>query len=401
MKETPADSGRVASRRKFLGMSGAALASVGLGGLALPGTPTRASEAVPSAPAGMATPSATHPIGINYNENALGMSPRAQLAAIDSISGANRYPFSRLAPFRQQLADHHGVAPASLLLTPGSSAGIRASIAAHARGSNTQLVIPELTYGDGEHHASNYGMSIARAPSSREDWSFEMADMRALVDNHDGASVVYLVNPNNPTATITPADEIEAWIESRPDDTIFVVDEAYGEFVNDPAFRSVDGLIARGVDNVILLKTFSKIHAMAGLRVGYLVAAPPLVEHVAGFIESDWMTLSWPGVEAASHSMRDDAFLARSKQSNDESRAILTRALEELGMDYLPSEANFVFHRTPVPLAQYQQLMKEHFVMVGRPFPPAQEWCRTSLGTPEQMRYVAQVMRNLRSQQRL
>ncbi|MBU3008644.1 pyridoxal phosphate-dependent aminotransferase [Cobetia amphilecti] len=382
------------SRRGFLGMSGAAIAGAALGQF-LPGIPSAlAKETAPAA--AVLKPSAKSPVRLNYNENALGMAPSAQRAAAASIPHSNRYPFSHLGKLQSLVATHHKVPSESILFTPGSSDAIRASVLAHAT-PDTQLVIPELTYGDGALYAGFYDLAIRKVPSSRDDWSFKISDMKQAVADHSGPSIVYLVNPNNPTSTIISSDELEAWVNDSRDDTLFIIDEAYAEFVNDPAFRSADHLIAGGAKNVLLLKTFSKIHAMAGLRVGYAVGDVDRLEHVSHYVEDDAMTLSYPGVMAATASMQSPEFLVHSKQSNDEARAIFTATLDELGWEYLPGQTNFVFHRISRPLKEFQTAMKERHVLIGRAFPPADGWCRMSLGTPEEMHYVAAVLREMKA----
>ena len=374
-------------RRTLFKLSGALL-----GGVALSSGLSRAFAADPVGTTTFSPPGQANPIRINFNENPLGMSPKAQAAARSAVAKANRYAKDEITNLREKVAQHHQVPSSSILLTAGSSEGIRAAIEAWSP-LGSQLVIPELTYGDGEHFAKIAGMKVTKV-KMLDSWAFDIDGMKAAVASHKGPSLVYLVNPNNPTATITPADLIEPWIASKPADTMFIVDEAYAEFVNDKRFRSVTPLIHNGAQNIILLKTFSKIHAMAGMRVGYAVAHPDAIalmeRHVAG------EKINFCGVDAALASMGDDAFIAYSKKTIDLSRQILVKALDELKLPYLPSEGNFVFHQLNTPLKDYQQHMAESGVLIGRAFPPADSWCRISLGTPEEMQWVAKTMLDFR-----
>ncbi|MDC6110912.1 pyridoxal phosphate-dependent aminotransferase [Serratia rubidaea] len=380
-------------RRQLLKLSGALAGGVALAGLSR----SALADALPSSYATFSAPTAEHPIRINFNENPLGMSPRAQAAARDAVVKANRYAKEEIIALRSQLAGRYQLPDESILLTAGSSEGIRAAIEAYAT-LDTQLVIPALTYGDGEHFAAIAGMKITKVPMLAG-WQFDINGLKQAVANHAGPSLVYLVNPNNPTATITPADAIEPWIASKPANTLFIVDEAYAEFVNDPRFRSVGPLLKQGADNVILLKTFSKIYAMAGMRVGYAVAQPALIARLANHVAGE--KINFCGVDAALASLHDDAFVTYSKKSNDTSRKILLQALDALNLDYLPSEANFVFFKLNTPLAAFQQQMKQAGILVGRAFPPAEDWCRISLGTPQEMTYVAHTLKQFRSQKQL
>lgn len=380
-------------RRQLLKLSGALAGGVALAGLSR----SALADALPSSSATFSAPTAEHPIRINFNENPLGMSPRAQAAARDAVVKANRYAKEEIIALRSQLAGRYQLPDESILLTAGSSEGIRAAIEAYAT-LDTQLVIPALTYGDGEHFAAIAGMKITKVPMLAG-WQFDINGLQQAVANHAGPSLVYLVNPNNPTATITPADAIEPWIASKPANTLFIVDEAYAEFVNDPRFRSVGPLLKQGADNVILLKTFSKIYAMAGMRVGYAVAQPALIARLANHVAGE--KINFCGVDAALASLHDDAFVTYSKKSNDTSRQILLQTLDALNLDYLPSEANFVFFKLNTPLAAFQQQMKQAGILVGRAFPPADDWCRISLGTPQEMTFVAHTLKQFRSQKQL
>lgn len=339
-------------------------------------------------------PSSHEPIRVNFNENALGMSLKAQHAATASVTKANRYAKKQIFQLNKIIADNYALPLEAVLLTQGSSEGIRASIEANAE-ANTQLVIPMLTYSDGEEFATIAGLKITKIPCM-QNWEFDIEAMKKAVENYKGKSIVYLVNPNNPTGTITSADLIEPWIKSNPANTLFIVDEAYAEFVNNPLFRSVAPLIKAGADNVLLLKTFSKIYAMAGMRVGFAIGHPKLVKKISGYVAG--MKLNYVAVEAAIACYGDKQFINLSKKSNDVSRQIMVEVLNELKLDYLPSETNFIFHKVTGSLEEYRQRMKNEHILIGRDFPPADGWCRISLGTPDEMIYIADIMRKFRNQ---
>ncbi|MFW5409239.1 pyridoxal phosphate-dependent aminotransferase [Pectobacterium brasiliense] len=376
-------------RRALLKLSGALLGTAAVA----TGLSSRVFAETQPENAAFTAPSATNPIRINFNENPLGMSPKAQAAAREAVVKANRYAKNEILLLGNKLAAHHQVEAPSILLTAGSSEGIRAAIEAYAS-LDAQLVIPELTYGDGEHFAKIAGIKVTKI-KMLDGWAFDIEGLKAAVAGYSGPSIVYLVNPNNPTGTITPADFIEPWIASKPANTMFIVDEAYAEFVNDPRFRSISPMITQGAENIILLKTFSKIHAMAGMRVGYAVAHPKVIALMGRYVAGEKINFS--GVDAALASMDDAAFITYSKKSNDVSRQILLKALDDLKLPYLPSEGNFVFHQLVVPLKDYQKHMADAGVLIGRAFPPADNWCRISLGTPQEMQWVADTMREFRN----
>ena len=157
------------------------------------------------------------------------------------------------------------VKPDEVLLTHGSAEAIRATIEAEAT-KNTVLVQPELTYGDGADVAKRNNILVKNVKMG-PDWSIDLAALRkvAAAEAKKHRVLVYLVNPNNPTSTIADSNEIFNWIKSQPKNTFFILDEAYAEFVNDPSFKSCCELVRQGFDNLVVLKTFSKIFAMAGM----------------------------------------------------------------------------------------------------------------------------------------
>ncbi|OCG77882.1 pyridoxal phosphate-dependent aminotransferase [Gilliamella sp. Occ4-3] len=383
------------SRRKLITFSSAAIAGLSINQLLSKAHAIESQNSISfSLPMleNVATPDINNPVRLNFNENALGMSPRAKQAAIEAVPKANRYAKAEMPLLNKRLAKYHKVDDTQILLTAGSSEGIRSAIAAFVK-SNTQLVIPELTYGDGEHFAKIFNLKITKVPSL-PDWQIDIKGIQKAAEDYNGFSIVYLVNPNNPTSTVFATSAIESWIKIKPKNTIFIVDEAYAEFVNDPAFESVDKLITQGCDNVILLKTFSKIHAMAGLRVGYVVSSVENVKNIAQYVAGE--KLNYCGVCAALASIDDQPFLTYSKKAVDVSRQIMEKALSELGLHYLKSQTNFMFHKSPIDLKDYRELMKNNFILIGRDFAPATNWCRISLGSPSEMLYVANVMRELK-----
>lgn len=153
-------------------------------------------------------------------------------------------------------------------------------------------------------------------------------------------------------------------------------------------------LIQDGLDNVVLLKTFSKLYAMAGMRVGFAVGAPAIIKMMKDQVAGE--KLNYPGVTAALVSLDDEPFQEYSRASNLESRKIWASCFDKLGVKYLPSSTNFMFFELNEPIRAFQKKMAARNILVGRPFPPAMNWCRISLGTPQEMAYVANELMKMR-----
>ena len=364
------------SRRALFGAAGAAAGSLLLHSQAA----AASSLKVPAFKA----PVKDAPLLLCFNENPLGMSPAAQKAVAKAAAKGSRYPFGPVENLRKACAKFMAGKPENIMLTHGSAESIRATIEAYIT-PGCQLVVPGLTYSDGADTAKKNDVKVTEVPMGKN-WSIDLEGMKKAVADFKGRSIVYFVNPNNPTSTIVSSKALLDWIRSKPADTMFVVDEAYAEYVTDPSFVSCKTLVDEGLDNVAVLKTFSKIFAMAGMRLGFTYAVPAVIARAKKHVAYDIM-MSVPAIEAALAELADPAFLTYSREQNAEARTILTAALDKLGIAYLPSQTNFVFMNLKAPLKPFAGRMKAEAIWVGRPFPPALTWCRVSLGTPAETTY--------------
>ncbi|HGN1705855.1 TPA: histidinol-phosphate transaminase [Providencia rettgeri] len=332
-------------------------------------------------------PSKKHPLLLNFNENSLGMSPKAKDAIIQALPTAFRYPDDARAELISKIAELYNLSDKHISIGNGSSETIQATVAMLAnktkqRGINIQLVTPDPTFNYAELYSLPLGVKITKIPL-KTDLSFDLEKMEQAANNFNGLSVVYICNPNNPTAMITPHRQLKKWLETKSDKVFFIIDEAYAEFVEDPNFISAIELVKNGQDNLIVTRTFSKIFALAGLRIGYGVAAPNTIAAIDEFLSID--NTNTAGAVAAIASLKDKSFIAHSLKSNNTSRTIVEKALKEIGLDYAPSQANFIFHTVKGDVKTYKQRMADANVMVGREFPPVIGWNRLTLGTPEEM----------------
>ncbi|EPL9568468.1 pyridoxal phosphate-dependent aminotransferase [Providencia rettgeri] len=373
-------------RRSFLKSS-----SLVAGGLALNSFINQASAKTPTAQ----LPDAKHPLLLNFNENSLGMSPKAKDAIIAALPNSFRYPDDARAELITNIGSLYDLSDKHISIGNGSSETIQAAVAmlankAKNQGINIQLVTPDPTFNYAELYSLPLGVQITKVPL-KTDLSFDLEKMAQAANNFDGLSMIYICNPNNPTAMITPHSQLDGWMSKASDNQFFIVDEAYAEFVEDPNFISAIELVKKGQKNLIVTRTFSKIFALAGLRVGYGVAAPEVIAAVDEFLSID--NTNTAGAVAALASLKDKAFINHSLKSNNLSRKIVETALNELGLEYAPSQANFIFHKVNGDVKTYKQRMADANVMVGREFPPAVGWNRLTLGTPEEMEQFVTVLK--------
>ena len=341
----------------------------------------------------------TKVLHLNFNENALGMSEKAKQAIVNSLAIGSYYPDDQRAAVITQLAVKHNVAESFISLGNGSSENIQAAVQALiVKAQNTkqavQLVVPDPTFNYAELYAKALGVPVMKVPLA-EDFSFDLTKLKNAAEAFDGVTIFYLCNPNNPTSMITPAKTLFPWIKSFSQNSYFLLDEAYADFVEDPAFETGMTLVKEGLKNVLVTRTFSKFYALAGYRVGYLLAQPEVVDEVEKFMSLDNTNLA--GAVAAVASLQDKTFAKLSFQSNSASRQIVQNVLTELGLKFAPSNGNFIFHEIKGDVKTYQERMKAHSILVGREFLPIQGWNRLTLGTPDEMKVFVKVLKAFRA----
>ncbi|WP_337236711.1 pyridoxal phosphate-dependent aminotransferase [Proteus faecis] len=341
---------------------------------------------------------AENPLLLNFNENSLGMSPNAQKAIIAALPNAFRYPDDARSELISELGKEFKLSDKHITLGNGSSETIQAAVQfvankAQKEGKAVQLIVPDPTFNYAELYAEPLGVKIVKVPVDKT-LAFDLATMQKKAQEFDGISMVYLCNPNNPTAMLTPSAELSNWVKSAKENVFFIIDEAYAEFVSTPAFVSAITLVAEGYKNLIVTRTFSKIYALAGLRVGYGVAVPEVIADVDVFVSID--NTNTAGAVAALASLKDKAYVEYSRKSIDVSRQIVVDTLKDLNIEYAPSHANFIFHKVKGDVKTYQNRMKDANIMVGREFPPALGWSRLTLGTPEEISYFVATLKEFR-----
>lgn len=334
------------------------------------------------------------PLRLDSNENPLGLAPSARDAVVAGLPEANRYPSSARRALLDAITRQHGAAPEHVLLGNGSTELLRVAVEAGAGGPDGTLITAHPTFEDIADYARPFGTRVERVPLTAA-FAHDIAAMADRARAATGPTVVYLCNPNNPTGTLTDCDEIERWIAAAPETVLFVVDEAYFEFVADPRYRSLDRLaVAR--PNVLVVRTFSKIHGMAGLRAGYAVGHTDTIARLAPHITQT--SPNHLAQVAALASIEDPEVVPRGVATNARGRAILTGVLDELGLPWLPSHTNFVMHRITGDLGTYRRRMRERGAWVGRPFPPMLDHNRVSIGLPAEMEEFAGILRDFRRQ---
>lgn len=328
---------------------------------------------------------------LDSNENPLGLAPVARQAVIEGLSEANRYPGAKRGELTEALARKHGVTPESIVLGAGSTEVLQMMVQATAS-RRTLLVAADPTFEHVGRYSlpENYRRELVPLTA---DLAHDLDRMRGFAESSWDPVLVYVCNPNNPTGTITSCDEVDDWIGSAPENVRFIIDEAYFEYAEDPGYRDSIKWVADH-PNVVVVRTFSKIYGMAGMRVGYGIAHPHTAAHLSRFMSGS--NVNELALRAALASLGDPDLVQRSLSANRRAKQILYDCLTELGIEYIPTHANFVMHRIKGDLRDYIRRMRELDIRVGRPFPPMLEYNRLSLGLPEEMERFAEVLRSFR-----
>ena len=339
---------------------------------------------------------------LDFNENSLGMSDSAKAAIINALGSAARYPDKQRSKLLTKVAAINGVPEEQVLLGNGSIESIRAVVQMlHDKALKTnvafQLVIPDPTFGCAALYAVSLGVPVVKVPLTPDnyDFDFDFERLQYAADEFTGISLFYLCNPNNPTAIITATDKLKTWIKNAPENHYFLLDEAYFGYVTDPSFESgVEWIKQELSDNLVVVRTFSKLFGLAGLRVGYAIANPQTILEIESLMSTDNINLS--GAVAAIATLDDKAFLAHSLQTTNQARQMMEATLDELGLRYLPSQTNFIFHEIKGDVQTYIDRMREHGIAVGREFPSIPSFNRITLGTPEEMNVVIEALQLFR-----
>jgi histidinol-phosphate aminotransferase len=335
------------------------------------------------------------PIRLQFNENPRGLAPAAKQAIIDNFGGASLYSTPLRGQVTQRIAEKHGVETSYIAIGNGSGDTLRQAPQAVGK-DGMHLIAADPTYGDifgAQRMFQN--VKVTRIPH-RADYTHDVAAMRkAQADNPAPVTLVYFCQPNNPTGVLTSYNEITSWINASDEtNTFFVIDEAYHHYVTDPNYKSFDSLVATK-KNVIVARTFSKIYAMAGLRLGYGIAHPDTARKLSALYGGGISHLT---AAAALASMDDPTWEKDSVRLNNEAREITYAGLKQLGIEYIPTQTNFFMHKIKGTLQDHSNRMREQGIIVGRAFPPMTEWNRVTFGLPEHMTYFVETLRGLRTQ---
>ena len=330
-------------------------------------------------------------INLGSNENPYGISAKAKQAILDMMGETNRYPFnvSALSSAKKTLGNYYKVGEDQVLITAGSGEGL-AMLARHFNKGN--IVTADITFGVLPNTAKKIGTKVIEVPLTK-DKVHDLPSMMKAINNE--TQLVYICNPANPTATIIDAAALKNFCEEASRKTVVLIDEAYNEFLDNGDAESMIPLIEKN-PNILVIKTFSKIHAMAGLRIGFIVGHPTLIKKLQpDYFQSSQLAVSVLSLHAAMASLNDEAHKAMSRQKNEEARKYAMDEMKKMGIEIIPSYTNFIFYPIKKYAGDYAGDMfnKHKIIMRANRYGDGQ-WARVSIGTLEEMKSFCSTLKS-------
>jgi histidinol-phosphate aminotransferase len=314
-------------------------------------------------------------VKINANEFPEGPSERALAALAEAARQGNRYQYPETEALVETAAALERLGPEHFAVYPGSSLALHHAVIAFTSPARA-LVVAEPGYEAAAFAATFIGAPVVRVPL-RAEAAHDLPAMLAA-SRKQPVGLFYVCNPNNPTGTVTPRAAIDALVAAAPRDSVVLLDEAYIHLCDEP--RGVD--LVRSGKNVVLLRTFSKIFGMAGLRAGFAMARKDLLARM-----TPWNTGAMPATAtaAARAALGEHEVLEARKRGNAARRTDLMRFFDAHGFRYTPSVANHLMVDARMPTPDVIAAMKQRNVYVGRPWPVWPTHVRVSIGSAQDM----------------
>ncbi len=333
------------------------------------------------------------PVKLASNENPLGPSPRAVEAIKRALAGLNRYPDGSCFYLRRKLAERLGVAEDMLIFGNGSNEIIELLVRVFVR-EGDQVIMADPSFAVYPLVVRAQGGVPVRVGLD-ENLRISLKAMADAVTER--TRLVFIANPNNPTGTIVRKDEVEWFLNGLPEGVVVCLDEAYYEYVQDEGFpRSLD--YVREGREVVVLRTFSKIHGLAGLRIGYAIAHPQIVDYL-NRVRQPFNVNSLAQIGAV-EALNDTDHIERSIENNIKGLAYLYREIEKLGYPFVKTEANFFLIKVGDGEGFYRRLLEKGIIVRPMKGFGLAEYIRVTVGTEHENRAFINALREITEEYR-
>ena len=324
------------------------------------------------------------------NENPFGPSPKAKLAIEEALAQSYQYPFIFAKDLFQKIADFEGMKTDNIMMAAGSSPLLMAAAINFSQKPGSNIVTGDPTYEDLPHKATLLNTQWKKIPLTTE-YKLDLDAMEKAIDGN--TSMVYVCNPNNPTATVLDIDKLKAFVDRVSTRVTVFIDEAYIDYLDDPKAHTLMGAVKEG-KNIIIARTFSKLYGFAGLRVGYVFAQPDMIKKLSLYTEGP-NSLSTTSLHAAMAGYQDKEYMKGALEKTIESKKFLYDTLKKEGYDYIPSFTNFVMFPLKMDSLQFVTEMTKRGVGVRSWKFNSKEWCRISIGRMDEMEAFAAAFKEI------
>jgi len=316
-------------------------------------------------------------VRLSANENPYGPSPQAHAAMNNSFDACCRYPDEANDVLIEKIAKINGVNREQIVIGDGSSEILKLCAETFTGPTQGKLIAADPTFEAILDYSKANGAEVAKVPLTGS-FAHDLGKMGSAAQK----GLIYVCNPNNPTASITPKNDLRDFISKTPRETMILVDEAYFHYADSPDYESVIPLV-KDHPNLIVARTFSKIYGMAGLRCGYGVAQPETIKRMHPF--QMWDSVNIMALAAASASLDNADQIGNGRKLNSEAKSFTTSELDKMGYKLIPSQANFIMFDCKRPVVPIIKAMKERNVQVGRLFPALPNHMRLTIGKHSEM----------------
>ena len=316
-------------------------------------------------------------VRLSANENPYGPSAKAHEAMTNTHPMCNRYPDEANDVLIDKIAKINNVNRDQIVLGDGSSEILKLCAETFTGPSQGKLIVADPTFEAILEYSKACGANVVKVPLTSSH-AHDLDKMGTAAQK----GLVYICNPNNPTASITPKSDLHEFIAKTSPEAMILVDEAYFHYADSPDYESVIPLV-KDHPNLVVARTFSKIYGMAGLRCGYCVAQPETIKKMHGF--QMWDSVNVMALAAASASLDDVEQVTNGRKMNSEAKSYTLTELEKLGYNSIPSQANFIMFDCKKPVVPIIQAMKDKNVAVGRLFPAYPNHMRLTIGKQSEM----------------
>jgi histidinol-phosphate aminotransferase len=328
-------------------------------------------------------------VRLSANENPFGPSPAAKKAIAESIDMSYQYPFLHMGIMTGKIAAYEGISQSNILMDSGSTPLLMAAAMLYGK-NGAEIITGDPSYADLPSVAAKLGSKWVKVPVTA-DYKLDLDAMEAKIGPNTG--LVYICNPNNPTATVLDTEKLKAFCERVSKKVPVFVDEAYIDYLPDPQGTTMISAVKSG-QNVIVARTFSKLYGFAGLRLGYVVAQPDTIGALSKYTTHS-MSISAPTLAGAIAAYQEKDFLQDALKKTLASKDYLYSVLKAEGYEYIPSSTNFVLFPIKMDGMRFVQEMANRGVSIRNWKFNNKDYCRVSIGRMDEMQGFAAAFKQL------